>query len=223
MENEISKNEMRTLLNLIQRIEKFEVLYSTQNWAIERLIWGLLLVVGGILDYVILYFTSTIVGWFTTIAWVLIIVTGLLVSNFVRRNLFITVRKRKPSFYARTQFYWMLLAMVLIFIFGYNELDHFTVPVIAILIGTVQLVDSFLAKRKVQSYTGAILHYVTPAVFYLTAIINLIGFFVIGEVFEYYYGLIFGLATGIILVYGAYLLKGIVSRNKIDSIETLRE
>ena len=41
MKNEISKNEMKTLLSLMQRIEKFEILYSTQNWAIERLKWGL--------------------------------------------------------------------------------------------------------------------------------------------------------------------------------------
>ena len=222
MKNEISKNEMKTLLNLMQRVERFETLYSTQNWAIGRLTWGLLMIVGGILDFVILRYTSEIIGWLNTIVWILIIATGLFVSNFIKRNLFIAVRKRKPSFYQKTQFYWLLLAIALIFIFGSTELDHLTIPVIAIMIGTVQFIDTFLSERKIRTFVGIILYYVTPAFFIITAIVNLVGFFIIGEYFEFYYGLVFGSITGLILIYGAYLLKGIVSRNKIETVEGLR-
>ncbi|MHA2254923.1 MAG: hypothetical protein ACXAAM_02520, partial [Candidatus Heimdallarchaeaceae archaeon] len=95
--------------------------------------------------------------------------------------------------------------------------------VIAVMIGGVQLIDTLLAKRKIQTFVGVILYYVTPAFFILTAIINLIGFFIVGEFFEFYYGLIFGSITGIILIYGAYLLKGIVERNRIDTLENLTE
>ena len=223
MENEISKKEMKTLLDLMQRVERFETLYRTQNWAFERLTWGLLLVVGGILDFVILRYTSEIIGWLNTIAWILIIITGLFVSNFIKRNIFIAIKKRKPSFYVKTQFYWMVFAIALIFIFGYTELDYLTLPIIAILIGTVQLFDVVLSRRKVKTFVGVILYYVTPAFFIITAIINLIGFFIVGEFFEFYYGLIFGAITGIIMIYGAYLLKGIVAKNMIDPIEGLRE
>ena len=111
MKNEISKNEMKTLLNLMQRIEKFEILNDTQNWAIERLTWGLLLIIGGVLDFVILHFTREIIGYLNTIAWILILATGLFISSFLRRNVYITVRKRKSSFYVRTQFYWILLSI----------------------------------------------------------------------------------------------------------------
>ena len=109
------------------------------------------------------------------------------------------------------------------FIFGSFELDHLTIPVIAILIGSMLLIDSFFSKRKVKTLTGIILHFVTPAFFILTAIINLIGFFVVGEIFELYYGVIFGSLTGLILAYGAFLLRNIVARNKITTIEDLSE
>ena len=107
-------------------------------------------------------------------------------------------------------------------IFGSTELDHLTIPVIAIMIGTVQFIDTFLSERKIRTFVGIILYYVTPAFFILTAIVNLVGFFIVGEYFEFYYGLVFGSITGLILIYGAYLLKGIVSRNKIESVEGLR-
>ena len=85
------------------------------------------------------------------------------------------------------------------------------------------LVDNILSRGKVKTFTGIILHYIIPVFFILTAIINLIGFFVVGEIFELYYGIIFGSVTGLILVYGAFLLRNIVTSNKIASIEDLTE
>ncbi len=223
MQNEVSKDEMKTLLNLMQRIEKFEVLNRTQNWAIERLAWGVLLIIGGVLDFVILYFTREILGYLNTIAWILILATGLLMSNFLRKNVFISVRKRKSSFFVKTQFYWILISIGMIFIFGYTELDHLTIPLIAIMMGIVFLIDNYLSKRKAKTFVGIILHYITPVFCILTAIVNLIGFYVVGEIFELYYGIIFGCVTGLILAYGAFLLRNIVTSNKITSIEDLSE
>lgn len=223
MSSEISKNEMKTLLDLMKRIEKFEILNNTQNWAVERLTWGLLLIVGGILDFVILRFTHEIIGFLNTIAWILIIVVGLFMSNFLKRNMLVTVKRRKSSFFVRTQIYWMLISVGMIFAFGYTELDHLTIPLIAVMMGVVFFVDNYLAKRKVQNFTGFILHYALPVCFILTAIINLVGFFVVGEVFEFYYGIIFGSIIGVIQMYGAFLLQRIIIRNRISTIENLTE
>ena len=82
---------------------------------------------------------------------------------------------------------------------------------------------AFFSKRKAKTFVGIVLHYVTPAFIILTAIINLVGFFVVGEIFELYYGVIFGSITGVILMYGAFLLNEIVARNKITTIENLSE
>ncbi|MFW9852504.1 MAG: hypothetical protein ACFFDS_06155 [Candidatus Thorarchaeota archaeon] len=220
MQNEMSKDEMKKLLNFMQRIENFERLNNFQIWAVERLTWGLLLIAAGILDFVILWFTHEFIGWITTLMWFLILVIALLLSNFQRRNVVLTTRKRKYSFYARTQHYWIGLAMALVFIFGYTDLNHLTFPVIAGMIGIVMFVDNFLPRRKITTYTSKIIYYVTPVLFILTSIINIVGFLVIGEIFELYQGLVFGCITGLALAYGAFLLKNVISRNKIAVLDS---
>jgi hypothetical protein len=50
-----------------------------------------------------------------------------------------------------------------------------------------------------------------------------VGFFVVGEVFEFYYGIIFGSIIGLILIYGAFLLQRYVIKNRITTIEELSE
>jgi len=220
MHNEMSKDEMKKLLNFMQRIENFERLNNFQTWAVERLTWGLLLIAAGILDFVILWFTHEIIGWITTIMWFLILVIALLLSNFQRRNVVLTTRKRSYSFFEKTQYYWIGFAIVLAFIFGTTDLNHLTFPVIAGLIGIIMFVDNFLPKRKITTYESKIIYYVTPIIFILTSIINLVGFLVVGEIFELYQGLAFGCITGVALVYGAFLLKNIISRNKIAVLDS---
>ncbi len=223
MNSEISKNEMKELLNFMQRIKNFERLSNIKIWAVERLTWGLLLIAGGILDFVILHFTYDIIGWITTLLWILIIAIALLLSNFQRRNIFITTKKQEISFYQKTQYFWITIAIALVFVFGSTDLNHLTFPVIAGMIGSLLLIDNYLAKRKAPSFAAKINYYLTPISFLLTTIINLVGFFVVGEYFELYQGLVFGCLTGIVFAYGAFLLMQIISRNKIASLDNFTE
>jgi hypothetical protein len=223
MNSEVSKQDMKQLLTLMQRIENFEKLNNMQIWSVNRLVWGLLLLTAGILDFIILKYTSGIIGWITTISWALTLVMGMLITSFQRKNVVVTGKKRKRSFYTRTQHYWITLAFGLVFIFGYTELNHLTFPVIAILMGALLLIDNYLAKRKTSSFAGIVIHYGTPIAFLLTAIINIVGFYVIGEIFEFYQGLIFGAVIGIAFIYGAFLLRGIIDRNKITIVEDVTE
>ncbi|MFX1255902.1 MAG: hypothetical protein ACFFCZ_30125 [Promethearchaeota archaeon] len=207
---DISSEEIRELLFYMRKVKSFEEIYDLQMDAIIRLIWGLLIIGGGILD---LFLVS--LGASTTLfSWLLIFILALIIQQFSGRYVTISERSYKTR-YSNRQFL-ILLVLILIIVFASSFLNQFVevIDLSALIMPTIALGVIYISydiDRWYYKWYSSILKrnllIVVPLAALTSIIISLVGYFLYGSFFVVFHGLIFGLAIGGGMVGVAYYNK----------------
>lgn len=220
MTKEISPEEIRELLSYMEKIKNFEKRYKLQIIAVERIIWGLLLIIAGLLDFTFAAYIFQYGPVF--IPWVLIIPVGLLMTNFLSNQTKIIEESEedKIPFYKQPINIAFILIVISIIAFS-NEILYFLVmPSIAIIMGVALLLDrTFILPGKLR-----VIEYLTPVLIMLTAIVNILGYYFISNVtitflviantgFSIFHGIIFGTVFGMMELIQAYLTRKQLKKN----------
>jgi len=126
-ELDIKPTEIKALLKYVNRIQQYEEIFAYQLDTMVRMVWGLLLMIAGILDW---YFFS--IGVYVSIVpWGLAIFSGLVIHYFSEKYLSFTkepiVQKQDAS--VLTVFF--ILLMLLNLVLNAFELYYFLYPSIA--------------------------------------------------------------------------------------------
>lgn len=213
MSEELTSEEIRELLNYITKIKNFEQKYKLHIESAERMIWGCLLVIAAILDFV---FAAYLFGYGPVfISWIFIIPVGVLLTSFIgNRQIVLAESKVKKPFYKEPLYIGLLLIIVVMIVFGNANFYFLIMPSIAIIMGAVLLIDhKFVLVGKAR-----IVEYLTPILTITTAVVNVLGYFLIREItvqflaisqlnFTIFHGLIFGIIFGTMEVLEAYLTR----------------
>lgn len=224
MNEKISAEEIRELLQYIEKIKDFERKYKIQITAVERITWGLLLVTAGILDFV---FAGYLMGYGPVfIPWALIIPVGLLMTNFLtKRTQIVEEKKEKTPFYKVPINIALVLVIIVVIAFSRESLYFLVMPSIAIILGGAILIDNIFFQQIKYQNKQKIFNYLTPILTILTAVVNILGYFFITSInlelisieynnFTLFHGVIFGFTFGIMMIIEAYLTKRMISREK---------
>jgi len=221
MAADITPEEIKEFLNYMEKIKTFEDRYKLQIHAVERIIWGFLLIIAGILDFI---FSGYVFDYGPSfIPWILIIPVGLLMTNFLtQRTTIIEKKKEKIPFYKQPITIAFALTIIVIAAFSNRTLYFLIMPCVAVIMGTVVLIDKLFTRKISLPVKQEIIEYLTPILTIATAVVNLLGFFFITNInvnflnivnsdFSIFSGLIFGGVFGVMEIIEAYLTKNMLS------------
>ncbi|RLG12822.1 hypothetical protein DRN69_06415 [Candidatus Pacearchaeota archaeon] len=215
MAEDISSSEIRELLSYMEKIKNFEKKYKLQLESVQRMIWGCLLLIAGILDFVFAAYLFRYGPVF--IPWIFIVPVSVLLMNFVSSRPILTEeKKKKKPLYKEPIYVGLLLVIVVMIAFGNANFYYLIMPSIAVIMGVAILVDhKFVLTGKKRT-----IEYLTPILTIATAVVNLLGYFFIKEIsipvlaieptnFTIFHGIIFGFVFGIMEI-----IEGILTRKK---------
>ncbi len=213
MTKKISPEEIRELLSYMEKIKNFEKRYKLQIIAVERIIWGLLLIIAGIIDFTFAAYIFEYGPVF--IPWVLIIPVGLLMTHFLsNQTKIIKESEEKPPFYKQPINIAFVFIIIAIIITSNETLYFLVMPSIGIIMGIALLIDrTFVLPGQLR-----MVEYLTPVLIMLTAIVNILGYLFISNVtitflaidnteFSIFHGIIFGSVFGVMELFQAYLTR----------------
>ncbi len=222
--NEISKDELRQLLYFMQRVKSFERTFMIQKDSIIRLIWGLLFIGAGILDWVMieLQFITNEVGLFALLPWVIAMLSGLIIQIFSDRhitNIYSKeTMKESNSLETLILISGFILIAVTVTIFNMNSIYSFTFPVICIISGIMALVLDKKAFKENKDILNRYSYYLTPIITVSTAILMILICLLDNTYFRFH-GILFGLSFG-----GSFLITAFWNRKSVQSfIENTEE
>ena len=215
--NEISKAELKQLLYFMQRVKSFERTFMIQKDSIIKLIWGLLFVGAGVLDYVMvdLQIETAAVGIFSLLPWVIAMLSGLIIQIFSDRHItnIYSREMKKESNSAATLILisGFILIGVVVTIFNMNEIYSLTFPMISIISGLMALVLDKENYQKNKDIINRYSYYLTPFITFSAAILMILISLLDNTNFRYH-GLLFGISIG-----SSFLITAIWNRNSVQN------
>ncbi|MFW9996832.1 MAG: hypothetical protein ACFFD4_32620 [Candidatus Odinarchaeota archaeon] len=197
----ISKDEIQQLLFFMNRIRAFEETFLIQKDSITRLIWGLLLIGAGILDWAFfeMAFKTGEFGLFTILPWVIAIFSGLIIQIFSDRHItnIYSWERPKKEFNSDTLFLIAGFAImaVLISYYNMNNISSLSFPSVALISGFMSLVMDRSYFKKNEEVLEQKLYLFIPMVCIVTAIVMTAIVLIDKSLFRFH-GLIFGVTFG---------------------------
>jgi uncharacterized membrane protein SirB2 len=225
-EQAISKDDIQQLLFFMNRIKAFEKTFIIQKDSMTRLIWGLLLLGAGILDWVFLEmaFMSGDSGIFISFPWVIAIFSGLVIQIFSDRHITNIYSWKKPEkeFNSDTLFLiagFVIIAMLNIY-YSMNSLPYLTYPTVAVIIGFMALVTDRSYFQKNEEILERKMFLLTPLICVVAVIIMFSLVLIDGSLFKFH-GMIFGVGVGGNLSLVAYLNRSQIG-NYIENTDKIK-
>ncbi|MHA2030191.1 MAG: hypothetical protein ACW98F_16485 [Candidatus Hodarchaeales archaeon] len=206
---EISNADLKQLLHYFSRIKAFEKIFIIQKDSMTRMIWGLLLIAGGVLEFVITQLliltigsglvTHPLWGYLNNIPWILAIGIGLVIQLFSDRHItnIYSYDTKKEGEDAGTFFMirsFVLMALVLQ-VFAMIGLVRLIYPTITLIAGITAFILDNKQHLEFQEVIKRRTYLITPISAGI-AIIVMVGGIIISPVFWQFQGLIFGVSFG---------------------------
>ncbi|MHA1942560.1 MAG: hypothetical protein ACW97P_12710 [Candidatus Hodarchaeales archaeon] len=208
---EISNTDLKQLLHYMSRIKAFEKIFVIQKDSMTRMIWGLLLIAGGLLEFVIVQLlilaidaglvTHPLWGYLNNIPWILAIGSGLVIQLFSDRhitNIYSYETKKEGEdtgiFFLIRSFVLMALVLQVFAMIGLTMLIY---PAITLIVG----ITAFILDNK-QHLHLEFQEVITKRTYLITpisagiAIIVMVGGIILSPAFFQFQGLIFGVSVG---------------------------
>jgi hypothetical protein len=206
---EISNADLKQLLHYMTRISTFEKVFIIQKDSMIRLIWGLLLIAGGVLEFfltqlLILTIGSGLVthplrGYLNNIPWILVIGIGLVIQLFSDRHITNIYSYNTEKEGKGTEIFFMIRSFVLMAlvlqVFAMIGLVRLIYPAITLIAGISVFISDNKQHLEFQEVIKRRTYLITPISAGI-AIIVMVGGIIISPVFWQYQGLIFGLSFG---------------------------
>jgi hypothetical protein len=206
---EISNTDLKQLLHYMSRIKAFEKIFVIQKDSMTRMIWGLLLIAGGVLEFVIVQLlilaigaglvTHPLWGYLNNIPWILVIGSGLVIQLFSDRhitNIYSYETKKEgedtPIFFLLSTFVLMALVLQVFAMIGLTMLIY---PAITLIVGITTFILDNKQHLEFQEVITKRTYLITPGVS-LGAIVVMVGGVILSPAFFQYQGLIFGVSFG---------------------------
>jgi hypothetical protein len=219
-EQPISKEEIKQLLFFMNRIKAFEKTFIIQKNTMTRLIWGLLLIGAGILDFVItkiVYMTesSGIITLLTLVPWLIAIFSGLIIQIFSDRHItnIYSWKKSEEKIAGDTIFITLgFILMGVVIAFTSNpDFFYLTFPAVALISGFLSLVTDESYFRKNKDILNQNLVYFIPGVCVGIAALMIISFMTDKSLIDLD-SVIFGFGFG-----GSFCLTAFWNRKKVNT------
>ncbi len=214
-ETSISKEEIKQLLFFMNRIKAFEKTFVVQKNTMTRLIWGLLLVGAGILDFVIRQMAYQVENSenLTLVPWIIAIFSGLIFQIFSDRHItnIYSWQKSKEEENTGTTFISLgfILIGVIIVMTSTPDLYFLTFPIICLFVGFLTLVtDNRYFKENEEILNVKHLFFI-PSVCVILAVVLLL-IFMIDKSNIVFSSVIFGCGFG-----GSFSLIAFWNRKKV--------
>ncbi len=208
-------NNFEELLQYFRRFKVYDVLRSYQFEATSLLIWGLLLLFAGLLDYTI----SLLLGINSPngLPWLVVTIMGVVIDWFLGKSISLSpsYRSRNSSFSVA---FWMLGLWASITILIVLSLFYLIMPAVGLIIGFLFVTSA----RKNQYHEKAYYFLPTPLKYlpsfasFLSTLVNVGLVFLGGKELALYHGLVFGLLVGVSMGFVALRIQRRIENVDLD-------
>jgi hypothetical protein len=231
---EISNADLKQLLHYMSRIKGFEKIFKIQSAMTIRLIWGLLIIGAGVLEFVITqllilnqdYSTSyseflSQTSFLTIIPWIFALSSALIIQLFSDRHITNIYSYETKKIGENTDTFFLLrsfiLMVLIVQIFALTDLLMLAYPSITLIAGFTAYVIASKQYLKFQEVITRRTHLIIPISTGL-AIIVMVSGNIISPMFFQYLGLIFGLFFG-----GSTVVSAFWNRKLINSFLAIED
>ncbi len=208
--------DFEELLQYFRRFKAYDVLRFYQFEATSLLIWGLLILAAGLLDYMI----SRLLGINgpNGISWLFITIIGVITDWFLGKSVSLSpfYRPKGNSFLLA---FWMLglwgsITTLIVF-----SLFQFIMPVVGIIIGLL-LISVANQKPAISRdyFLPPPIRYIPSLASFLSTIVNLILLIIRGNDSAIYHGIVFGVLVGLSTGFVALSIQKRIETVDLDQI-----
>jgi hypothetical protein len=183
-ETPISKEEIKQLLFFMNRIKAFEKTFIVQKNTMARLIWGLLLVGAGILDFVIRQMAYEVENsdYLTLLPWIIAIFSGMIFQIFSDRHItnIYSWQKSQEEDNSGTTFISLgfILMGVVVVVTSTPDLYFLTFPIICLISGFMALITDNRYFKENRDILNIKHIYFIPIVCVILALVLLLSFMI---------------------------------------------